>query len=286
MKTDLKICRQYNYRYMVTARWRFVAIVGVAVLLLAVSQATRGDEPSNSSGSKSNLHETEPTSVPWSSEPTNNAIQLFDGSRNHLFLSKTGQKIDWPIKEGALISTRDKKRSNHILSRLHFRDADIHVEFRLPQRGSANSGVYIHGHYELQIIAPGESEGLDAKTLGAVYGISKPLFKAKINRSEWQFYDIRYQAPRRHSQGRISEAGRISAWLNGKPIQANVEFEEPVSVYHPYRHNTTPYLKTIERNLLRTGTGPLFLQDHDNPVEFRNVWVRPLDDMAFQYKAD
>jgi hypothetical protein len=271
---------------MVTARWCFVAIFGGAVSLLAVSQAARGDEPSNSSGSKVDVHETKPTRVPWSSEPNNDAIRLFDGSRNHLFLSKTGQKIDWPIKEGALISTRDKNRSNHILSRLHFRDADIHVEFQLPQSGSGNSGVYIHGHYELQIIAPGESAGLDAMTLGAVYGISKPLFKAKIDRSEWHFYDIRYLAPRRHEKGRISEAGRISAWLNGKLIQADAEFEEPVSVYHPYRHNTTSYLKTIERNLLRTGTGPLFLQDHDNPVEFRNVWVRPLDDMAFQYEAD
>ena len=194
-----------------------------------------------------------------------------------------GGKINWPIEEGALTSTRGRGHGNHLVSRLHFRDAEIHVEFMLPKKGSGNSGVYIHGNYELQIFNSFGKKGLDKGSMGAIYGFSKPLVGATRKPGQWQVYDIRYRAPRRDAQQRIIEEGSITAWLNGKKVQEDARFGEPRSTYHPYRYRTTPYLQEIWKRQKKTMTGPVFLQDHGSPVRFRNVWVRPLDERAFIY---
>jgi hypothetical protein len=96
----------------------------------------------------------------------------------NLFLSKTGDKIDWPLEKGIAISSRGQSRSNHIVSKLHFRDADIHVEFMLPEKTKGNSGVYIHGNYELQIIKSFGKEKLNQQDAGGIYGFAKPLVSA------------------------------------------------------------------------------------------------------------
>ncbi len=218
--------------------------------------------------------------------PPEGAVVLFDGEEHNLMLGKDGGPIDWPIEDGALRSMPGQTRANHIVSKLHFRDADIHVEFMLPEKGSGNSGVYIHGNYELQILNSfGKKEDqLNQGHAGAIYGFAKPLAQACRKPGEWQVYDIRYRAPRRNAEGEIVEEGSITAFLNGVKVQDNTRFGEPRSVYHPYRYKTTPYLKAIWERQKRTGIGPVFLQDHDNPVRFRNVWVRPLDDDAFLYE--
>jgi hypothetical protein len=218
--------------------------------------------------------------------PPDDAIVLFDGQDTNLFLSMKGGDIDWPIEDGALVSSRGKGRSNHLVSKLHFRDAEIHVEFMLPEKTSGNSGVYIHGNYELQIFNSSGKDKPGSGDAGAIYGFSKPLVAACRKPGEWQVYDIRYRAPRRNEDGEIVENGSITAWLNGQKVQDNATFGEPRSRYHPYRYGTTEYLQEIWKRQKKTMTGPVFLQDHDSPVRFRNVWVRPLDDQAFVYVAD
>jgi len=209
---------------------------------------------------------------------------LFDGSGSTKFLSKTGEKINWPVTDGQLVSTKGGQNSNHIVSAIHFRDAVIHVEFLLPPKGSGNSGVYIHGNYELQIIRSHEKKTLTQKDMGAVYGFAKPLVNAARKPGEWQVYDILYEAPRRDGKQKIVKQGSITAWLNGQLVQKNTRFGEPRSVYHPYRHQTTPYLKAIFEKQKKTMTGPVFLQDHGHAVRFRNVWILPLDDESKIYK--
>ncbi|MCG8586777.1 MAG: DUF1080 domain-containing protein, partial [Pirellulales bacterium] len=216
--------------------------------------------------------------------PPKDAIILFDGEGTHQFLSKHGETINWPIEDGCLISTRGGANSNHIVSQIHFRDADIHVEFAINEKGAGNSGVYIHGNYELQIIHSFGKKKIGNGDIGAIYGFHKPLVNAGRDRGQWQVYDIRYRAPRRDKDQKIVEEGSITAWLNGKKVQDNSRFGEPRSVYHPYRHQTTPYLKAIWDKQKKTMTGPVFLQDHGNPVRFRNVWIRPLDDKAHKYE--
>ncbi|MFM7737907.1 MAG: DUF1080 domain-containing protein [Planctomycetota bacterium] len=217
------------------------------------------------------------------------AIVLFDGGNeksgaDHLFVNMAGEAPNWPIEDGALVSTQKPGNINHLCSRLHFRDADIHVEFLLPEKGAGNSGIYIHGNFELQIINSHEAKELTQQEMGSVYGFAPPLVNAAKPPGQWQVYDIRYRAPRRNAADKVETPGAITAWLNGQLVQNGVTFEEPRSTFHPYRHGVTDYLKTIYPKQKATATGPLFLQDHNSPVRFRNVWVKPLDDEAFLYE--
>lgn len=216
-------------------------------------------------------------------KPPDGAIVLFDGKTNR-FRGKTGSEIDWPIEDDSLVSTRGGGRSNHLVSTVHFRDADIHVEFMIPKSGKGNSGIYVHGNYEFQIIHSFGKSNPGREDLGAVYGFSNPLVNAARDRGAWQVVDIRYRAPRRDDAGKIIDEGSITAWLNGRQVQNNVRLGEPRSNYHPFRYRTTPYLDAIGRQQLKTSVGPVFLQDHDSPVRFRNVWIRPLDELAHEYQ--
>ncbi|MFO0957637.1 MAG: DUF1080 domain-containing protein [Isosphaeraceae bacterium] len=216
--------------------------------------------------------------------PPKGAIVLLDDKGNHSFLSMAGGEIDWPVEDGVLTSTSNGKNQNHIVSKLHFRDADIHVEFLLPEKGSANSGVYLHGNYEVQILNSSGKQKLTQEDAGALYGFAAPLENACRKPGEWQVFDIRYRAPRRDDAGNLTEKGTVTVWFNGKKVQDNTEFGEPRSTFHPFRFGNTPYLDKINDQKKKTATGPVFLQDHGNPVKFRNVWVLPSDDRAFWYE--
>jgi hypothetical protein len=166
--------------------------------------------------------------------------------------------------------------ANHIVSKELFQDADIHAEFVVDPAAHGNSGLYLHGHYEMQIY---DSFGVEPPTEqdeGALYRFGPPLVNAARRPGEWQVYDIRFIAPRRDASGRITKAGSVTAWLNGKLVQDGLTFTEPRSPYVPYRHGFTDYLRGVEKQLRATGRGPLFLQDHGSPTRYRNVWVRPL----------
>ncbi len=218
--------------------------------------------------------------------PPKGAAVLLDDKGKHFFLSMAGEKINWPAVDGVITSTSNKKNQNHIVSKLHFKDADIHVEFMLPEKGSGNSGVYIHGHYEVQILNSFGKAKITQEDAGALYGFSPPLENACRKPGEWQVFDIRYRAPRRDEAGRIVENGAVTVWFNGKKVQDGARFGEPKSAFHPFRYGNTPYLNSIRDRQRKTMTGPVFLQDHGNPVKFRNVWVLPADKHAFTYEPD
>lgn len=214
--------------------------------------------------------------------PPEGAVVLFDGKTTR-FVNMQGGPIDWPIEDGCLIAKRSDNRVNHIVSEWHFRDADIHVEFMVSEIAEGNSGVYLHGNYELQIF---NSYGVTSPTehdAGALYGFAPPLVNAARKPGEWQVYDIRYRAPRRNEQGKIVAPGTVTAWLNGQCVQRDTSFEEPRSVYHPFRYGNTPYLDAIGKKQRTTQIGPVFLQDHESPTRFRNVWIKPLDDVGYYY---
>ena len=238
------------------------------LLILTVSSAGADFKPDQS---------TLPVPVP------KGATVLLDDKGKHSFLSMAGGKIDWPVEDGVVTST-PKKNQNHIVSKLHFRDADIHVEFLLPDKGPANSGVYIHGNYEIQILNSHGKEKVTQEDAGSLYGFAPPLVNACRKPGEWQVFDIRYRAPRRDDASKITEKGTVTVWFNGKKVQDNTEFGEPKSTFHPFRFGNTPYLDKIRDQRKKTATGPVFLQDHGNPVKFRNVWVLPADDRAFVYE--
>lgn len=218
--------------------------------------------------------------------PPKKAIVLLAEKGNHLFLSMAGEKINWPVEEGVITSTSNKKNQNHIVSRLLFKDADIHVEFMLPEKGTGNSGVYIHGNYEIQILNSFGKEKVTQEDTGSLYGFAAPLENACRKPGEWQVFDIRYRAPRRDDSGKIVENGTVTVWFNGKKVQDATPFGEPRSTFHPFRFGNTPYLDKIRDRQKKTMIGPVFLQDHGNPVKFRNVWVLPADGHAFMYEPE
>jgi hypothetical protein len=214
--------------------------------------------------------------------PPANAIVLFDGQTAR-FRSMNGGPINWPIDEGCLVSTPGQAHVNHIVSEWHFRDAEVHVEFMVSEIADGNSGVYLHGNYELQIF---NSYGVASPTEqdeGALYGFNPPLVNASRKPGEWQVYDIRFRAPRRDGTGKIVTPGSVTAWLNGQCVQSDTRFEEPRSVYHPFRYGNTPYLDKIWMRQRVKQIGPVFLQDHGSPTRFRNVWIKPLDDVGYMY---
>ena len=218
-----------------------------------------------------------PVQAPLPVKPPADAVLLFgDGSEGPpKFVSMAGGPIDWKVDGGGLVVTKSKGHANHIHSTEVFRDADIHAEFVVDKAAKGNSGLYIHGLYEMQIFDSFGVEPLTDQDEGSLYRFAKPLLNASKPVGDWQVYDIRYTAPRRDASGKATKPGTITAWLNGKLVQNGVEFSEPRSPYIPYRHGVTDHLRAVKKRLDETGEGPLFLQDHGSPTKFRNVWIVP-----------
>jgi hypothetical protein len=206
------------------------------------------------------------------------AIVLFDGKSTDAFLGVDGNACTWPVEDGILSVGK-----RFIVSKLHFRDAQIHAEFSVPTKAAGNSGLYLHGHYEMQISNTFGSTEPSKEVIGSLYRYELPLVNAGRPADHWQTYDVIYRAPR-YRDGKISEPGTITAILNGVLVQNHVSFTEPRSPYTPYVYQSTPYTKRILESLKQTDAGPLYLQDHQSPVRYRSVWIRPLDDKASEFK--
>ena len=202
------------------------------------------------------------------------AIILFDGRTTDAFVGVDGKPCSWEVQDGVMTVG-----TGFIVSKVHFRDAQIHAEFAVPAKGHGNSGLYIHGHYEMQISNTAGSTEATKEMIGSLYRYELPLVNAGRPALEWQSYDIIYRAPR-YQDGKIAEPGTITSILNGVLVQNHVSFTEPRSPYTPYVYNSTPYTAKILSSLKATDVGPLYLQDHQSPVQYRSIWIRPLDDKA------
>ena len=209
--------------------------------------------------------------------PPEDAIILLGIDSKPKFTAMNGEPIDWAAKDGVLTATRSARHINHIVSTEMFQDADIHAEFMTSPIAHGNSGLYIHGHYEMQIYDSFGVKQITQQDEGSLYRFTKPFVNASRPPGEWQVYDIRFIAPRRHANGLMQSPVTLKAWLNGKLVQDGVTFTEPRSPYIPYKHGVTTHLKKVEKALHETSKGPLFLQDHGSPVKFRNIWIKRLD---------
>lgn len=247
----------------------------LAVLLFG-SAAFVGSFPSNSIAQEAPL---KVVNAP-AGKPPSDAIVLFDGSSADAFLDVDGKACHWPVKDGVMTVG-----TGFIVSKLHFRDAQIHAEFSVPGNGHGNSGVYIHGQYEMQISNTAGSTEPSKEVIGSLYRYELPLVNAGRPADEWQSYDIIYRAPR-YKDGKIAEPGTITSILNGVLVQNHATFTEPRSPYTPYVYRSTAYTAKILESLKRTEAGPLYLQDHQSPVRYRSVWIRPLDDKSRLFPSE
>ena len=197
--------------------------------------------------------------------PPAGAVVLFDGRSLDGWRSrKTGGAAGWKIVDGAaevVAGTGD------IVSVHELGDAKVHVEFWLPRmsdrngQARANSGVYLHGRYEIQVLDSWETETEPDRACGALYKAIAPKPGGVRPPETWQTYDIEFRAPRVDANGVVTTAGRITLVHNGVPVIVDGRFEKPTG------GELGP--DVVER-------GPLMLQDHGDPVRFRNVWVLPL----------
>ena len=190
-------------------------------------------------------------------------IVLFDGSGFDKWERRGGGAVTWNNDGESMTVVR-----GDIVSTVEFSDAMLHVEFRCPDMPEAtgqdkgNSGVYVHGCYEIQVLDSYGVNNPNDGDCGALYGMYAPLTNACRPATEWQAYDIIIRAPRFDGSGEIAEYGRMTVLQNGLPIHNNVVLKRAT----PGGLSDKPVRK-----------GPLILQDHGNRVSFRNVWLINLD---------
>ncbi len=196
--------------------------------------------------------------------PPPGAIVLFDGTNLDQWVQRRSQKpAAWPIEEGAMITS-----GGDILTRQLFKDFYLHLEFNVPDsppevrgQGRGNSGVYLQGRYEIQVLDSWGIPDPGRGDCGALYNHAAPLRNACKRPNEWQAYDVVFRAPRFNEAGRLTEKARVTVFHNGQVIQNNVEL-----------HGQTG--GALDEHYAEPG--PLLLQDHGNLVRFRNVWIVPL----------
>ena len=191
------------------------------------------------------------------------AIVLFDGEDVSHWQSAKGGDPTWTVTDGAL---EVNPKTGDIVSKEKFEDCTLHLEFRTPvpaegDKGQhrGNSGVYLQGRYEIQIL---ESYGLPGSSgdCASVYSIRAPDKNVALPPMEWQSYDMIFRAPRYDQDGKKTESARLTLIWNGVKVHDNVEIPSPT------RDHKAPE---------PPGPGPIVLQDHGFKVQFRNIWIVP-----------
>ena len=193
--------------------------------------------------------------------PPSDAIVLFDGANLSQF--NGGEK--WLIEDGVATV-----HGGGVTSKRAFGSCQLHVEWAAPAeatghgQGRGNSGIYLQGKYEVQILDSYENKTYYDGQAGALYKQWPPLVNACRKPGEWQTYDIIFDAPKFDAQGKLSKPGYVTVLHNGVLIQNHAELQgttawDRAPAYEPHADKL-----------------PLSIQDHGNPVRFRNIWIREL----------
>ena len=232
------------------------------------------------------VHETDPDKQPQppvvepkpynakTAKPPKGAIVLFDGTEKTLknWTSGNGKPTKWKLVEGALESVRG---GGYLQSNQEFGSCKLHVEFATPKevkgsgQGRGNSGVFLMGQYEIQVLDSYKNITYPDGQCGALYGRAKPLVNASRGPGEWQTYDVTFHRPIFNDEGEVTRKAKFHVIHNGHVIHDNLELSGGTGWRGP--HSISEYKKHGDK-------GPLKMQDHGNPVRFRNVWVVPIED--------
>jgi hypothetical protein len=216
-------------------------------------------------------------------KPPSDAIVLFDGTAASLDKweadTKPGDPISptkWIVNEGAMECV---PKSGYIRTKEQFGDCQLHVEWAAPKnvqgdsQGRGNSGIFLMGLCEVQVLDnhnnPTYADGFAA----SVYGVNPPLANALNPPGEYQVIDIVFRRPI-YKAGKVIDPGYVTVFCNGVLVQDHTPLEGPTG--HLKRSTPAPFPEK----------GPLKLQDHGNPVRFRNIWYRPLPPRALEGGTD
>lgn len=176
-----------------------------------------------------------------------------------------GSAAAWTMTSGVLQTGKGMLRT-----RQEFTDVQLHVEFATPSevkgdsQGRGNSGVFLLGVFEIQVLDSYRNVTYADGQAASMYGQYPPLVNASRPPGEWQAYDIIFTAPRFNAAGALDKPAVVTVIHNGVVV-----------------HNATAYAGPTEHKVIKpytpaAATGPIRLQDHGNPVHFRNIWIRPI----------
>ncbi|TKG91080.1 DUF1080 domain-containing protein [Puteibacter caeruleilacunae] len=217
----------------------------------------------------------------WSRQPSaitpvtkghapSDAIILYSGKKDiDNWVGKNG-KIEWSTKGKAL---EVKAKTGMISTKQGFGDMQLHIEWRSPKKvvsegqGRGNSGVFLMGKYEIQVLDSYHNKTYYNGQAGSVYKQHIPLVNACRKPGKWQTYDIFFTAPKFNADKSLKSPAYVTVIHNGVLIQNHVELQGPTE------YIGKPSYKYHEAKL------PIKLQDHGNPVAYRNIWVRELSDL-------
>ena len=200
--------------------------------------------------------------------PPSDAVVLFDGTNLAGWErdKKEGGPAKWKVMDGFMECVPG---SGQIRSKAKFGDCQLHVEWAAPTKvkgnsqGRGNSGVFLMGMVEVQVLDNYQNPTYADGFAGSVYGINPPMANALRKPGEWQSYDIVFRRPI-FRDGKQIDSGYITVFCNGVLLQDHTPLEGPGG--HKGRSKPRPFPET----------GPLKLQDHGNTTRFRNIWYRPL----------
>ena len=202
--------------------------------------------------------------------PPSDAIVLFDGKDLREWTYQDGRPAEWPVSNGVMTC---KSGTGDIFTKRKMGSAQIHVEFATPlmpeakSQARGNSGVYLQGRYEIQILDSFNNPTYANGSCGALYGQYAPLVNACRPPEHWQTYDIVFHAPSCGADGKINKPGTVTLFHNNILVQDHV---------------TIQGVTGGAQNENVCEPGPLRLQDHYHPdvketfMRFRNIWYRPL----------
>jgi hypothetical protein len=206
-------------------------------------------------------------------KPPSDAIVLFDGTAASLARweadTKAGEPTapsKWIVNDGAMECV---PKSGYIRTKEQFADCQLHVEWAAPKsvkgdsQGRGNSGIFLMGLLEVQVLDNYDNPTYADGFAASVYGINPPLANALRAPGEFQVIDIIFRRPV-YQNGQVVDPGYVTVFCNGVLMQDHTPIEGPGG--HMRRSKSRPFPEA----------GPLKLQDHGNPVRFRNIWYRPL----------
>ncbi|MDO6470866.1 DUF1080 domain-containing protein [Maribacter sp. 1_MG-2023] len=198
------------------------------------------------------------------------AVVLFNGTDLDNWISTNDSTAaKWHLNKDGSMTVNDK--TGNIQTKQNFGDVQLHIEWKSPlpvqrdNQNRANSGVFLNGIYEVQILDQNDNPTYVNGQVGSIYKQHVPLAMASVPTGDWNTYDIIYHAPVFNVDGGKIKSGDITVIHNGILVQDHVELK-----------GTTPYIGWPKNPA--HGKGPLLLQDHgdDSRVSFRNIWVREL----------
>ena len=236
--------------------------LGLAALAFA-QEAPRGDP------ADTEVWEPEPVAVTpgTGGAPPSDAIVLFDGSGLDQWRHRDGGDVQWALADGAVTVVRG---TGDIFTRESFGDIQLHVEWRTPAiiegegQGRGNSGIIIQQRYEVQVLDSWENRTYSNGQAASIYKQHIPQVNASRPPGVWQSYDIFFTAPRFAQDGSLTAPAHMTVVHNGVLVHNDVEIAGPTRFIGEPSYEAHPLRQ------------PLQIQDHANPVSFRNIWVREL----------